>query len=290
MRGYLYGFQGQEKDDEIKGEGNSVNYKYRMHDPRIGRFFAVDPLFKDYPFYSPYAFSGNRVIDAIELEGLEPHKLFASKKEAYKNFGEQYNGFSIMLGNEIGTLFYEKDGQFAYVTPIIGANGMFQVTESLIGDARGEVIAAGHTHGNSEGGLSRIQNNKTKKWITIDSNSSFSPTDIANSENNLRDVENDNKKIPNSFNRKLPEIVIFPAGGLIIYNPLDYVQNTWKDEKKANTPVFNDLPSDPDAGGARLNKISPRVIPDELPKNYDSKTHEFREEYKDVQQGIDNKG
>ena len=40
---YRYGFQGQEKDDEIKGEGNSVNYKYRMHDPRIGRFFAVDP-------------------------------------------------------------------------------------------------------------------------------------------------------------------------------------------------------------------------------------------------------
>ncbi len=41
---YRYGFQGQERDDEIKGNGNSVNYKYRMHDPRLGRFFAVDPL------------------------------------------------------------------------------------------------------------------------------------------------------------------------------------------------------------------------------------------------------
>ncbi|MGV3631202.1 MAG: RHS repeat domain-containing protein [Bacteroidota bacterium] len=69
---YIYGFQGQEMDDEVKGEGNSVNYKYRMHDPRIGRFFAVDPLTAKYPFYSPYAFSGNRVIDAVELEGLEP--------------------------------------------------------------------------------------------------------------------------------------------------------------------------------------------------------------------------
>jgi RHS repeat-associated protein len=70
--GYRFGFQGQEKDDEVKGEGNSVNYKYRMHDPRVGRFFAVDPLSAEYPFYSPYVFSGNRVIDAIELEGLEP--------------------------------------------------------------------------------------------------------------------------------------------------------------------------------------------------------------------------
>ena len=68
---YRYGFQGQEQDDEIKGEGNSVNYKYRMHDPRIGRFFAVDPLAPDYPHNSPYAFSENRVIDALELEGLE---------------------------------------------------------------------------------------------------------------------------------------------------------------------------------------------------------------------------
>jgi RHS repeat-associated protein len=68
---YRYGFQNQEKDDEVKGEGNSVNYKYRMHDPRLGRFFAVDPLTKDYPHYSPYSFSGNIVIHNIELEGLE---------------------------------------------------------------------------------------------------------------------------------------------------------------------------------------------------------------------------
>ena len=69
---YRYGFQGQEKDDEIKGEGNSLNYTFRMHDPRVGRFFAVDPLSAKYPYYSPYAFSGNRVIDMVELEGLEP--------------------------------------------------------------------------------------------------------------------------------------------------------------------------------------------------------------------------
>lgn len=68
---YRYGFQGQEMDDEVKGAGNSVNYKYRMHDPRIGRFFAVDPLSPKYPHNSPYQFSGNKVIDHVELEGLE---------------------------------------------------------------------------------------------------------------------------------------------------------------------------------------------------------------------------
>jgi RHS repeat-associated protein len=80
---YRYGFQGQERDDEIKGEGNSVNFSYRMHDPRLGRFFAVDPLAYDYPHNSPYAFSENVVIDHVELEGLE--KIHATLK--FKNDG-----------------------------------------------------------------------------------------------------------------------------------------------------------------------------------------------------------
>lgn len=68
---YRYGFQGQEKDDEIKGEGNSINFSFRMYDSRIGKFLTNDPLTKKYPHNSPYAFSENRVIDGVELEGLE---------------------------------------------------------------------------------------------------------------------------------------------------------------------------------------------------------------------------
>jgi RHS repeat-associated protein len=69
---YRYGFQGQEKDDEIKGgKGNSLNYTFRMHDPRVGRFLSLDPLSLQYPHNSPYAFAENRVIDGVELEGLE---------------------------------------------------------------------------------------------------------------------------------------------------------------------------------------------------------------------------
>lgn len=49
-----------------------MNYTFRLHDPRVGMFFATDPLFTKYPWYSPYQFSGNRLIDMEELEGLEP--------------------------------------------------------------------------------------------------------------------------------------------------------------------------------------------------------------------------
>lgn len=70
---YRFAFQGQEHDDEINGStATSYAFEYRMHDPRIGRFLSIDPLFMKYPHWSPYVFSGNRIIDMIELEGLEP--------------------------------------------------------------------------------------------------------------------------------------------------------------------------------------------------------------------------
>lgn len=82
-----YLFQGQEMDDEVKGEGNSVNYRFRMHDPRLGRFFAIDPLNADYPWNSPYAFSENVVINAVELEGLEKVVVYVwdTKSKTWKH-------------------------------------------------------------------------------------------------------------------------------------------------------------------------------------------------------------
>ena len=73
---YRFGFQGQEKDDEVKGSNNSINYKYRVHDPRLGRFFAVDPLSAKYPHYSSYQFSGNKTTAYVELEGLEESETY----------------------------------------------------------------------------------------------------------------------------------------------------------------------------------------------------------------------
>ena len=97
---YRYGFQGQEKDDEIKGEGNSINFKYRMHDPRLGRFLSIDPLEASYPHNSPYAFSENRVIDAVELEGLEKHLVVSKKLTS--------TVLNMVTSYELGYLSYES--------------------------------------------------------------------------------------------------------------------------------------------------------------------------------------
>jgi RHS repeat-associated protein len=62
-------FQGQRFDDELGL--NWIQFKWRNHDPQIGRFIEIDPLAEDYVNNSTYAFSENKVTNHIELEGLE---------------------------------------------------------------------------------------------------------------------------------------------------------------------------------------------------------------------------
>lgn len=76
-------------DDELKGEGNSLNYTFRMHDPRVGRFFTTDPLEAKYPWYTPYSFSGNKVIHAIELEGLEEFSVTTNRDKTLRMYNVQ---------------------------------------------------------------------------------------------------------------------------------------------------------------------------------------------------------
>ncbi|NCI45799.1 RHS repeat-associated core domain-containing protein [Sediminibacterium soli] len=62
-------FQGQEFNDDLGVD--MYEFKYRMDDPQIGRFWQVDPLSDKYVHNSIYAFSENRVTGHVELEGLE---------------------------------------------------------------------------------------------------------------------------------------------------------------------------------------------------------------------------
>jgi RHS repeat-associated protein len=98
-RDYRFGFQGQEMDNELKGDGNSLNFEYRMHDPRVGRFFAIDPLTSQLPWNSPYAFSENRVIDSKELEGLERYHYtydIQNGKKVLLKFATEHNDAGLL--------------------------------------------------------------------------------------------------------------------------------------------------------------------------------------------------
>jgi len=64
-----YKFQGQEHQADF--DLGWSQFKWRNSDPAIGRFFNIDPIAEDYYYNSTYAFSENKVVNAVELEGLE---------------------------------------------------------------------------------------------------------------------------------------------------------------------------------------------------------------------------
>jgi RHS repeat-associated protein len=66
---YRYGFNGMEKDDEIKGTGNSYDFGARIYDVRLGRWLSIDPLASKYPYASTYNFALNTPIQAVDPDG-----------------------------------------------------------------------------------------------------------------------------------------------------------------------------------------------------------------------------
>ncbi|MEP7128163.1 MAG: RHS repeat-associated core domain-containing protein, partial [Chitinophagales bacterium] len=59
---YRFSFNGQLKDDELKGAGNSYDFGSRIYDPRLGKWFSIDPVAREYAYLSPYTYCNNSPI------------------------------------------------------------------------------------------------------------------------------------------------------------------------------------------------------------------------------------
>jgi RHS repeat-associated protein len=86
----LYGFNGQEKDDGVKGEGNSYDFGERMYDNRLGRWLSVDPLARKYSEFSPYCFVANNPINLMDLNGRDIVPTILYHYEANSSYGIPY--------------------------------------------------------------------------------------------------------------------------------------------------------------------------------------------------------
>jgi RHS repeat-associated protein len=69
--GHRFGYQGSEKDDDVKGNGNSYTTEFRQLDPRLGRWLSVDPLSFKFPWQSTYTAFDNNPISLVDRLGSE---------------------------------------------------------------------------------------------------------------------------------------------------------------------------------------------------------------------------
>jgi RHS repeat-associated protein len=76
---YRRGFNGMEKDDEVKGSGNSYTTEFRQYDPRLGRFIIIDPLIKKFPMWTPYCISNNNTTRFVDPKGDAPQDWIRRK-------------------------------------------------------------------------------------------------------------------------------------------------------------------------------------------------------------------
>ena len=82
---YAFGFNGMEKDDDVKGDGNSLDFGARIYDSRLGRWLSVDPLESNYPNLSAYSFANNNPVLLIELDGMSFINPYTQLKEKWQS-------------------------------------------------------------------------------------------------------------------------------------------------------------------------------------------------------------
>jgi RHS repeat-associated protein len=100
---YRFGYQGSEKDNEVSGDGNSYTTEFRQLDPRLGRWFSVDPVFQ--PWQTPYCSMDNDPINLNDPLGL------ATDPEPTNPPGDAKDGDFHIEGNDY---WVKENGNWIY--------------------------------------------------------------------------------------------------------------------------------------------------------------------------------
>ena len=169
--GYRYGYQGSEKDDELKGNGNSYTTEFRQLDTRIGRWLSIDPVIQ--PWQSSYCsmdgnpiskndILGNTTKDWIKRQGKDHWEYDSGIQSAgeaktrygnnteYKDDGETYPGE--INGKSIGSVTLNNGGmqtweKGSYQNPDINPNPNNSNNSNM---SAGLPLDEGYTNQNNE--------------------------------------------------------------------------------------------------------------------------------------------
>lgn len=139
---YRYGFNGKEKDDEIKGNSNSLDFGARIYDPRLGIFLSIDPLISKYPMLSSYCFAANSPIKFVDEDGKGPQNRISYAATLVGTPYRKQTGTANRIENTPVGLEYLDCSEF--VSRVLAADG---ITSKVISRTSGGMATFFQTSG-----------------------------------------------------------------------------------------------------------------------------------------------
>ncbi len=211
------GFNSQESDDEIYGDENYLDFAFRGYNPRLGRFFAVDPLSYKFPYWTPYQFAGNTPIEAKELEGLETwHTSTEGTNENQFNVDESGTGSNVgplepSYAQDLGYTAFGINEQV--LNPVFNGADLDRVAQTSSENQSDDCLI--HCRANASAALNDPevltfpwQNSKNESFLDI----------MVNKDKALKTdgfvMNFDEKEMEFTFNKDIPSTLKANAGGV----------------------------------------------------------------------------
>jgi RHS repeat-associated protein len=198
-------FKYNNKELDLMHGLNMYDYSARHIDMTNPLFTTMDPLAEKYYSASPYAYCLNNPVRFVDRDGRAPGDIFKTPRDAAHDWGNYYNGVSILRGREYGSSIYvvKKDGEMVGYSYSIANVGNSSHVDVSTAPHLEPTVADIHSHG---------------KYLEKKDNNNFSGNDKA--ENNRL---------------KIPGYLATPDGSLQEYDP----------STKKTSVISTDLPSDP---------------------------------------------
>ncbi|SFW87305.1 hypothetical protein [Chitinophaga sancti] len=138
--GYRYGFNGQEKNNDINGKGNSYTAEFWEYDPRIGKRWNPDPIIN--VSASPYSVFDQNPISRIDPAGAHNTDWYARKNSdksisLINKSGEHDAEKSILDQNYVNV----GEDNISAEAAMNNAQSYFQEATVLTGNYKGNVHA-----------------------------------------------------------------------------------------------------------------------------------------------------
>ncbi len=131
---YGFAFNGMEKTDEVYGEGNEYSTEFRQYDARLGKWLSIDPLFRNFPWQSPYAAFDNNPILIKDPLGLAGEKATGDDNKKHDKENKRYDNLKKRLAKK----YADDQGKYLSELARIGSKKRYGSASVRAGGLRGE--------------------------------------------------------------------------------------------------------------------------------------------------------